>query len=147
MSRSAPSTFPDGPPAAPIDGFGVEEEVPAPRIGPEVLDEVGIEVVGVQDRVQAVLRDLLDLLVGVEALLLLLDALADGLHDGRHVHVVGLDLEAHLAEALQGARHRRPARGVDDQDDRQRPERHVRQERPVGEQHVGRAASLFLLMH
>jgi hypothetical protein len=52
--------------------------------------------VGVQDRVQAMLRDLLDLLVGVEAPLLLLDPLADGLHDGRHVHVVGLDLEAHL---------------------------------------------------
>jgi hypothetical protein len=78
--------------------------VPPPLLRAEVGDEIAVELVGVEDGVQAVLGDLPDLLVGVEPLLLLLDALADHAHDGVDVHVAGLDLEAHAALSAAGAR-------------------------------------------
>src|SRR6266481_8366957 len=44
-------------------------------------------------------------------------------------------------------RHRRAPGAVDDDDDGQGPEAHVHEERPVGQEEVGGAAPLLLLMH
>jgi hypothetical protein len=46
-------------------------------VGPKIRDEVGPEIVRVQDGVETPVGDLLDLVLGVEPLLLLVDPLAD----------------------------------------------------------------------
>ena len=79
-----------------VDGLGIEGVVPDLGLGLEVLQEIGIELPGLEDGLELALRDLADLLVGVEPPLLLRDALADLGHDLPHVDVLGLDLDTHL---------------------------------------------------
>ena len=115
----------------------------------ELIEQIGSDAARIEELLELHRRQLADLLLGVVDAALLADARADLLHDLLDIDRVGADVEIGHKQLSAFSRRRSIGHAwlVDDQGHGQRPQRHAREQRAIGQEQVGRAAAAVAPVH